>query len=93
MHQEYFETSIPTALQAGEGELNLCDKRYKSGKQSLLWRWKNGSALFMNDRAGIREATEPCQGGMYEELECRYVQPGREGGDQIVDLQRDPDPG
>ena len=42
--KDNLENTIPESWQANSGKLNMTERHFKTGKQSLLWSWKNSNA-------------------------------------------------
>jgi chondroitin-sulfate-ABC endolyase/exolyase len=63
-----------------KGSLNLSDKHQKQGKQSLLWNWKKGDELKIDNQNGLQKAAGFYSGGQPERFEPAFFQNGRYGG-------------
>lgn len=66
--------------EAQKGQLLQSDKHQKQGRYSLMWNWKKGDALRVNQLKGLEKAASKYAGGQPENYEPAFYKEGYYGG-------------
>ncbi|WP_430812252.1 MULTISPECIES: chondroitinase family polysaccharide lyase [unclassified Carboxylicivirga] len=66
--------------QAKKGRLVQSDRHQKQGRHSLMWNWKKGDILSVNQLEGLEKATSKYGGGQPENYEPAFYKEGYYGG-------------